>query len=131
MEMKSKLINFLVIITSLAGYLEWGGNNHSFLFQAEGEILVKAFINPASALHPFILMPMTGQALLVFTLFQKTPNKFLTYTGIAGLGILLVFMCIIGIFSANLKILSSTIPFMVVAVIAVRHYNGKEHSKIL
>ncbi len=32
--MKSKILNFFLIITSLLGYLEWGGNSHSFLFQA-------------------------------------------------------------------------------------------------
>lgn len=33
--MKGKIFNIILIITSLFGYLEWSGDSHSFLFQAE------------------------------------------------------------------------------------------------
>ena len=120
--MKSKFLNFLLIITSLIGYLEWGTNTHTFLFQAEGEILFKLITNPSSVLHPLTILPMIGQLLLIFTLFQKKPSKKLTYISIAALGILLGFMLVIGLLSLNYKIIISTIPFIVVAVLAVRHY---------
>jgi hypothetical protein len=123
--MKSKILNFLLIITSLLGYLEWSGNNHSFLFQAEGEILSKLFVKPVSSFHPFTLLPMFGQVILILTLFQKKPNKLLTYLGIGGLGILLGFMFVIGIMSFNLKIIFSTVPFILVAVITIRHYRNQ------
>lgn len=32
--MKRKILNGLAVLTSLVGYLEWGGGNSSFLFQA-------------------------------------------------------------------------------------------------
>ena len=51
--MKSKLLNALLIVTSLFGYMEWGGGNHLFLFQAEGQVLAKMFTDPMSVLHPF------------------------------------------------------------------------------
>lgn len=123
--MKSKVLNFLLIFTSLLGYLEWRGNNHSFLFQMEGEILSKLFVDPISVLHPLILLPMIGQVILIVTLFQNKPSKLLSYIAIGGLGILLVFMLVIGIMSLNFKIISSTIPFIVVAVIAIRHYRNR------
>ena len=41
--MKSKILNFLLIIFSLFGYLEWSGNQHIFLFEAEIEIFSKLF----------------------------------------------------------------------------------------
>jgi hypothetical protein len=119
--MKSKILNILLIITSLLGYLEWSGNSHSFLFQAEGEIISKLFTDPISVLHPFTLLPMIGQVILIITLFQKKPSKLLTYIGIGGLGILLAFMFVIGIMSLNFKIILSTVPFIVVAVLAIRH----------
>lgn len=50
--MKSKILNFLLIITSLLDYLEWSGNSSSFLFQANGEIFSKFFADPISVLHP-------------------------------------------------------------------------------
>ncbi|MEZ4905861.1 MAG: hypothetical protein R2822_30880 [Spirosomataceae bacterium] len=120
--MKSKIFNFLLVITSLLGYLEWSGNSHSFLFQAEGEIFSKLFTDPISILHPFTVLPLLAQVILLFTLFQKMPSKTLTYLSIGGLGILLVFMFIIGLLSSNYKIISSTIPFLVTSILAIRHY---------
>jgi hypothetical protein len=120
--LKSKILNSILIITSLLGYLEWGGNSHSFLFQAEAEIFSKLFTDPISILHPFTVLPMLGQVILVVTLFQKTPSKSLTYISIGSLGILLGLMFVIGFMSLNYKIIISTIPFIVVSVIAIRHY---------
>jgi uncharacterized protein YacL len=120
--MKSKILNSLLIITSLIGYLEWGVDSHSFLFQAEAQIFSKLFTNPISTLHPFTVLPMLGQLLLVVTLFQKTPSKTLTYISIGSLGLLLGFMFVIGLMSLNYKITISTIPFIIVSVIAIRHY---------
>lgn len=120
--MKSKFLNILLIFTSLLGYLEWSGNSHSFLFQAEGEIISKLIDDPISVLHPFTLLPMTGQVILIITLFQKRPSKLLTYIGIGGLGILLAFMFVIGIMTLNFKIIIFTIPFIVVSTLAIRYY---------
>lgn len=117
--MKPKILNALLIVTSLLGYLEWSGDSHTFLFQAEAEILHKLFTNPSSIVHPFILLPLIGQILLLITLFQKSPSKILTYVSIAGLGLLLGFMFIIGLISLNYKIIISTISFLVVAVLTI------------
>ena len=123
--MKSKILNFLLIITSLLGYLEWSGNSHSFLFQTEAEIFSKILTNPISAIHPFTILPLIGQVILIITLFQRTPNKTLTYISIGCLGILLGFMFVIGLMSLNYKIISSTIPFIVVSILAIRHFRNK------
>lgn len=120
--MKGKILNALLIVTSLLGYLEWSGNSSSFLFQAEAEIFSKLFTDPVSVLHPFTVIPFIGQLLLVFTLFQKKPSKVLTYTSIIGLGFLLGFMLVIGILAMNYKIILSTIPFITVAGLTVMHY---------
>jgi hypothetical protein len=119
--MKSKLLNFLLIVTSLIGYLEWGENNHSFLFQAEAEIVSNLFKDPVASVHPFTVLPLLGQILLLITLFQPIPNRVLTYTGIAGLSLLLLFMFVIGAISMNFKILGSTIPFLTVAILAIQY----------
>jgi putative flippase GtrA len=65
---------------------------------------------------------MIGQIILAVTLFQKKPSKILTYISIGGLGLLLLFMFLIGLISLNYKIALSTIPFIVVAVLTVIHY---------
>jgi hypothetical protein len=119
--MKGKLINLLLILTSMAGFLEWGGGNRLFLFQAEAEVIAKFMHDPGSVIHPFILLPMAGQILLLITLFQKTPGKWITYCGLAGIGILLAFMFFVGLISLNYKIILSTLPFLVIAFIAIRY----------
>jgi uncharacterized protein YacL len=125
--MKGKILNLLLVITSLFGYLEWSGNNHSFLFEAEAELFTKLFSDPKSVLHPFILLPLLGQILLLITLFQKVPDKRMIYFSIGCLGLLLGFMFIIGLYSQNFRIVFSTIPFLVTALLAIRFYrnNGK------
>ncbi len=123
--MKSKILNLLVLLTSLIGFLEWGKTNRLFLFQAEAEIILKMVKNPSSALHPFVLLPLFGQLLLLFTLFQSKPNKTLTVIGIASLSLLLGFMVVMGALSLNLKIICSVIPFLVTVVLTVRHYTDK------
>lgn len=120
--MKHKFLNSLLIVTSLIGYLEWSGDSHTFLFQAESEVLSKLFTDPIAAIHPFTILPLAGQVLLLITLFQKKPSKALTYTGIGGLGLLLAFMLLVGILALNYKIILSTIPFLAFAVLTVRYY---------
>ncbi|MFN0204556.1 MAG: hypothetical protein ACKVTZ_23775 [Bacteroidia bacterium] len=123
--MKSKVFNFLLILSSLLGFLEWGGGNQVFLFQAEAEILQKLFTAPMSVLHPFTVLPLIGQILLLITLFQKQPSKRLTFISIGALSLLLGFMFIIGIISLNIKVLASTLPFLVLAFFAVRYYRSQ------
>jgi hypothetical protein len=125
-RIKSKILNALLILTSLVGYLEWGKKKETFLFQAEAEILMKLFSNPESVIHPFTLLPMFGQILLLITLFQKSPGKILTYIAMACIGLLLVFMFVIGMISLNVKILISTIPFLITAFLTIRHHRRNQ-----
>lgn len=124
--MKSKILNFLLIVFSLFGYLEWSGNQHIFLLEAEIEIFYKLFINPKSVIHPFIILPIIAQFLLLFTLSQKTPSKKLTYISIFGLGLLLGFMLFVGLVSLNYKIVISTIPFVLLSILTILHHRKQK-----
>ncbi len=115
-------MNAGLILTSLTGYLEWGGNNAAFLFSAEAEIISKMIHQPSEVLHPFTIFPLLGQMLLVITLFQSTPGKKLTYTGITLIGLLMVFILFIGLIGLNLKVAVSVIPFLVLSIFTVRQF---------
>lgn len=117
--MKQKILNGLALLTSLFGYLEWGIDNRMFLYRGEWEVLSKLVSDPGAAAHPFTLMPLFGQGLLLITLFQREPSRWLTFIGVACLGLLLGFMFLIGLLSSNFKILLSTVPFIVTAVLAI------------
>jgi hypothetical protein len=119
--MKHKTLNLLLILTSLIGYLEWGQDNSTFLWQAELEVLSKLFTTPDEVLHPFILLPLAGQLVLIITLFQSKPSKALTYAGMAGIGILLVFMFLIGLMSLNYKTILSVLPFLITSFLVFRY----------
>ena len=120
--MKKKALNLSVLLASFLAYMEWGGGQQAFLFQAEAEVFSKLFSDPASVIHPFILIPLFGQLSLFISLFQKTPGKTLTYFGIVGLGILVLLLFSIGLLSGNMKIVLSTLPFIVVSTVAVVEY---------
>lgn len=120
--MKGRIINLLLVLSSLFGYLEWGTNSHIFLFQAEVEVLYKLVWQSASVIHPFILLPIAGQIMLIMTLFWPKNQRLLTYLGIAGIGVLLGFMFIIGCLSLKYKIVLSTVPFLVLAVSSIKYH---------
>jgi hypothetical protein len=71
-------------------------------------------------MHPFVLLPLVGQLLLIVTLFQRQPYKRLTWVGTGAIAVLLLFMFLIGVLSVNFKILFSTLPFLVVAMLTIR-----------
>jgi hypothetical protein len=106
-------------LLSLAGHLEWGQGKSSFLFQVEGVVLSKFFIDPASFLHPFVIIPLIGQILLFITLFQKEPNRILSLIGIGGIGILMVLILFIGVINANIKTIASVLPFLLLGILFV------------
>lgn len=118
---RSKILNSLLIITSLFGYLEWGTQNRVFLFEAEGQIILKLFNHPEAVLHPFTVLPLAGQVILLITLFQNQPGKGLTYAGLAGIAVLMVMILVIGLISLNAKIFLSALPFMGVSFLTFRH----------
>lgn len=122
--MREKLLNAALVVTSLIGYLEWGGGNSAFLFEAEWALLVQLVRDPASTLHPFTLFPLAGQVMLLVTLFQRPPSRWLTYLGLGGLGLLLGFMFVIGLLGMNLWTVVSCVPFLVVAAVTIRHHRG-------
>lgn len=129
--MKTKILILLIIVTSLFGYLEWGKNNSSFLYAGEFEVFKKLFTDPGSIVNPFIIAPLIGQILLLVTLFQRLPNKYLTYTGIACLSLLLGLMTFIGIIDLNFKILISTLPFIITSFLSIRELRRLKNQMLL
>ncbi|MBN8662977.1 MAG: hypothetical protein J0L83_00265 [Chitinophagales bacterium] len=123
--MRHKILNISVVLTSLLGYLQWGGGNTMFLFQAEGEVLLKLFTKPAEVFHPLTILPMLGQLMLLITVFQEKPSKILTWSGIIALSSLLALMLVIGFMDMNPSIIVSVLPFFVLVFFVVKGLRSK------
>lgn len=115
----SRLIRIGLILTSLICYLEWGGGNSSFLFQAEYGLFAD-FKGASSFMHPLIIIPMVGQLILLYSLFQSSPGRKLVMAGILCIGLLVVVILLVGLLSLNFKIIISTLPFLVLSVYYIR-----------
>jgi hypothetical protein len=117
--MKLRILNLMILLSSFFGYLEWGKNQKLFLFQAEYDVFKKIFSDLNSVLHPLIILPLIAQLILLVTLFQKYQSIKLIGIGIIGLAILFLFMFFVGCFSMNLKIVLSTLPFIILSLIFI------------
>ncbi len=112
----------MLLLSFQFGYLSWGNNNSSFVFQVEAKLFSELVKNPLSLMHPFIVIPLLGQLLLLFTLFQKEPSKAISFVGITCTGLLMLMFLFIGIWTLNLKILISAVPFVVLSLLLFRSY---------
>jgi hypothetical protein len=119
--MKEKILHLLLILTSLIAYMEWGGNNAAFLFQAEAQVLTNFFRSPQSALHPLTILPFLGQVLLLIALLMPKPPKALSLLGMVGLGSLIGVLFIFGLLAFQWKTVLSTLPFLLVSTLTIRH----------
>lgn len=129
--MNIKILHLILLLSSLIGYLEWGSDNHMFLIEGEIDILSKLFTDPLSVIHPLIILPLIGQLLLLYTLFQSTPGKVLTYIGVSCIGLLFLVILLTGILGKNFKVTLSTIPFIVTAIFVIRYHMKNRESEAI
>lgn len=120
--MKAKFLNAGLFISSLFAYLEWGKAQSGFLFSIEIELFLKLFKDPLSVLHPFTILPLIGQLLLLITIFQKKVDRLKTWIGLACLSVLLLLILFIGIISLNYKIIFSSLPFVIIGIFTLKYH---------
>jgi len=120
-----RLINIGLLLAFSIGYLEWGGGNSSFIFQAELVIFNKTDNLLTTLLHPIVLLGFIGQFLLIFSAFRKAPNKMVNIIGIILTGVIIVFIFLAGLLSANFKMVVSAIPYLVLSFLYFRYYRKK------
>ncbi|NUM30954.1 MAG: hypothetical protein HUU47_01365 [Bacteroidetes bacterium] len=114
--MKFKLYLVFALFASLVGYLEWG-NNNAFIYEIEFLFFSKIFTNPISVIHPFTVIPLIGQILLIILIFKNKPNKPLTIIALTSIAILFLMILLTGILSQNLKIVISVVPYFVFCIL--------------
>ena len=98
-----------------------------FIFQGEADIFSKITSDPGAFFHPFILVPLCGQIMLLVTIFQKKPGRVLSLAGLACLSSIMIFLLFIGSITSSIKIAGSTIPFLVTGIFVLR-YNWRKQT---
>lgn len=106
-----RLLCILLLTFSFAGYLEWGGNHQEFIFQMEKEVLCNGIKKPNAILHPFVLLPLIGQILLVICIFITILPRPLLVIAASAIGLLFALILFSGLTSLNWKIVLSVAPF--------------------
>ena len=127
--MYAKLLNIALLLTSLMSYMEWGLQQHAFLFQIEWDLLEKLLQEPMQVVHPMTLIPLTGQPVLMVTLFQRRPSRYLTFIGMGAIGIIVWLITWIGLIKLNIWMVVSTLPYIVVCMLTLRYYRIKPGSR--
>ena len=68
-----RVINLLILLTSLLGYLEWGNGQSAFLVEVEWLLFSGQSASASDFAHPIIFLPLTGQVMVLIALLQKKP----------------------------------------------------------
>lgn len=113
--MRNKLLLLALFFSTFIGRLEWGTDQQSFLGQLELEILSKLWADPASVMHPFVILPLFGQLLLLVIILRRVSPYWLMILAVGGVGLLYLFLFFIGIIGLRWTILLSTVPFLSLA----------------
>ena len=112
---KKRIFILLLILSSLLGYLEWGGGNRAFLHEMERDVILKLISSPKTAIHLLTILPLFGQYLLIAALIRKTNSIKLIYWGVGLISSLLLFIFFIGLISLQWEIFMSALPFIVLS----------------
>ncbi|NBU51839.1 MAG: hypothetical protein EBS24_04330 [Chitinophagia bacterium] len=123
--MKNSQLKVLLLISTFIGYLEWGTDQSSFIVQSEWEVLKKLPEDPLSLLHPFILLPVAGQLLLLFDIIKKNKGKKLSVIAIVLMSLLYLMILFIGLLDMNFKKILSALPFFILSFVIIRSKNTK------
>jgi hypothetical protein len=122
---RHRYLNALLLVASLFGYLEWGEDQASFLWEIE----LSLFSNLSAIVHPFVFIPMIGQLFLIASILAKKPIKYITYTGITCISLLFLLMLYVGIISDRIWIVASTLPFLILSVVFFLYYRKLKYPK--
>jgi len=110
--MHQKLPLLLALLAFPFCYMEWGGGNSGFVYEAEYQVLFRQGDKTDSFAHPLVLLPFVGQLLLLWALFQQKPNRRLAIIALCAMGVLVAMLLLVGILARNPKIVLSTLPFL-------------------
>jgi hypothetical protein len=124
---RRRIFALLTLVSTLFGFMEWGGGNSTFVFSAEREVLRKIFENPISVFHPLIILPFVGQMILVISVIIPGINRWISISGIICAGLLFIMILLTGLFTLNVEVILSVMPFFIFSFMYLRSLNKPLH----
>lgn len=101
-----------LFVSSFFGYLEWG-NQSQFIAEIEFNLLIKITQTVEALIHPFILLPLLGQIVLLVSFLLPKPKIWFVIIASSGIALLFLMLLLIGILNSNLKMTCCSFPFLV------------------
>jgi hypothetical protein len=114
-----KIALFCLWLSLFLCYMEWGMWQSAFVFEIAYQLLFQVGDKANAFGHPLIVAPFFGQLLILFALFAKQPKKWMVWTGIALMGLLVLMVLVAGLFSLHAWMVISTFPFILSAIWSV------------
>jgi low temperature requirement protein LtrA len=112
-----KVLNLALLLAFQFCYLHWPPNNSMFIYNVAYELLTNTNHLVDNLMHPIILLGIGAQILLLLgAILPDFNSKFNTFS-VLLLGTLVLLFLVVGILSANFKIIISTVPFLGMAVL--------------
>ncbi len=118
--MATRLLNLALVPAFLIGYMEWGGGNSGFVYDAA----LAVFTGPGSLwqnlVHPIIAAALIGLVLVALRIARPTSSRWIIRAAILVLAPMPLLIFGIGAASANWPMVVSALPFFALAVITWR-----------
>ncbi|MEW5675835.1 hypothetical protein ABGT15_05940 [Flavobacterium enshiense] len=92
-----QLVNIGLLVSFLFGYMEWGKDQHSFLYQIKYDLLFGQKNLLESITHPIILASLSGQLLILYCTVKNNSSKKLNVFGMILLSLIILLILLAGI----------------------------------
>lgn len=114
-----KLLNIALFISFLFVYLDWGHDGAEFIWQLESSIFTGPGHNTALFVNPFFILAFIGQVLLIISTIKSQFSRRVTTYGVVFLSGIVIPVLIMGLLLFKVKIILSTLPFLILATIFI------------
>jgi len=121
-----RLLHIALSLFPLLCYMEWGGSQSAFLYEAEYQVFFHSNTPGNTFSHPLVVLPLAGQLLLLISAFTKKPNRRMAIAGQLMLSLLVGLILVAGLLSLNSRMILSTLPFIIASVVFYR--NNRSHN---
>ncbi len=106
-------------------YFEWSDQS-AFVYEVAYQLLFEKSEKANAFSHPLVLLPFLGQLLVLISVFLPKPKRWMVFSGMAMMGLLVLVLLIVGVVGKNWRIAVATLPFFGAVVWCWRVFRMKK-----